>query len=135
MRPPRHMRSAAAERGGKLTRLAIFGPAASLMARHRLDAELPAAAVFANSRGEPITARQARRIVLDACSAAGFPHAARSTLLSASAASLSASGLRDHEVAIVLGIGDMRTLNRLLRPHQRLRAQRLALSPASLLDS
>ena len=47
-------------------------------------------------------------------------------LLSASAAYLSAAGLRDHEVAIALGIADMRTINRLLKPHQKLAVQRSA---------
>ena len=67
-----------------------------------------------------------RRIVLGACSAARFPNAARSALLSASAAYLLGAGFRDHEVAIVLGIADMRTINKLLGPHQRLAAQRRA---------
>ena len=82
--------------------------------------------LFTNSRGEALTERQVRRIVLTACSAAGFPHAARSTLLSASAAYLSVAGFRDHDVAMVLGITDMRSINRLLKPHQVLTAQRRA---------
>ncbi len=94
--------SVAAARGTKRTRLAIFGPAASLMIRHRLEAEAFDEYAFANSRGETLTDRQVRRIVLAACSAAGFPHAARSTLMSASAAYLSAAGLRDHDVAFAL---------------------------------
>ncbi len=118
--------SVAATRGGQRTRLAIFGPAAALMTRHRLKVEPSDEFVFANARGEPLTDRQARRIVRGACSASGFPHAARSTLRSASAAYLSDAGLRDHEVAVALAIADMRTLNRLLRPHQRLQAQRRA---------
>ena len=118
--------SVAVERAGSSVRLAIFGSAASLMIRHRLEAQASDEYVFHNARGEPLTERQARRIVLAACSASGFPHAARSTLLSAAAAYLSDAGLRDHEVAVALGIADMRTLNRLLRPHQRLQAQRSA---------
>lgn len=116
--------SAAVNRRGKRTRLAIFGPAASLLVRQRLEVSTGSEYVVANSRGEPLTERQARRIVLDACTATGFPHAARSTLLSAAAAFLSAAGFRDHELAIALGIADMRTISRLLRPHQRLAAQR-----------
>ena len=121
--------SVAVERAGSSVRLAIFSSAASLMVRHRLEAQASDEYVFHNSRGEPLTERQARRIVLAACSAAGFPHASRSTLLSAAAAYLSDAGLRDHEVAVALGIADMRTLNRLLRPHQRLQAQRRAHQP------
>ena len=121
--------SVAVERAGSSVRLAIFGSAASLMIRHRLEAQASDEYVFHNARGEPLTERQARRIVLAACSASGFPHAARSTLRSASAAYLSDAGLRDHEVAVALGIADMRTLNRLLRPHQRLQAQRRAPRP------
>ena len=116
--------SVAAERGAKRTRLAIFGPVASLMVRHRLKAQPPDEFVCANARDEPLTERQMRRISLAACSAAGFPLAERNTLLSASAAYLSTAGLRDHEVAMALGIADMRTINRLLKPHQRLAAQR-----------
>lgn len=116
--------SVAVNRRGKRMRLAIFGPAASLLIRQRLGVSTDSDYVVANSRGEPLTERQARRIVLDACTAAGFPHAARSTLLSASAAFLSAAGFRDHDLAIVLGISDMRTVNRLLRPHLALAAQR-----------
>ena len=123
--------SAAAARGTKRTRLAIFGPAASLMIRHRLEAEAFDEYAFANSRGETLTDRQVRRIVLAACSAAGFPHAARSTLMSASAAYLSAAWLRDHDVAFALGIADMRTINRLLKPHHKLAAQRQAHAPYS----
>ena len=118
--------SVAVERAGSSVRLTIFGSAASLMIRHRLAAQASDAPVFHNARGEPLTERQARRIVLDACSAAGFPHATRGTLLSAAAATLSAAGLRDHEVAITLEITDMRTINRLMKPHQVLAARRRA---------
>lgn len=116
--------SAAVIRCGRSTRLAIFGVAASLLIRQRLEVPAASEHVFSNSRGGPLTERQMRRIVLGACSCAGFPRAARNTLLSACAAFLSAAGLRDHDVAIVLGIEDMRTINRLLKPHQRLAAQR-----------
>ena len=118
--------SVAVERAGRRTRLAVFGVAASLLIRHRLEVSATSEYVFSNSRGEPLAARQARRIVLDACAAAGFPHAARSTLLSAAAEYLSVAGLRDHDLAVVLGVTDMRTINRLLKPHQRLAAQRSA---------
>lgn len=113
-------------RRGERTHLAIFGPAASLLIRRRLEAPAASEYVFSNSRGDPLTARQARRIVLNACTKAGFPHASRSTLVSAAAAYLTTEGFRDHELAIVLGVSDMRTVNRLLRPHQVLDAQRRA---------
>ena len=116
--------SVAVDRRGKRIQLAIFGPAASLLIRQRFEISAESEYVFANSRGEPLTERQARRIVLNACTTAGFPHAARSTLLSAAAAFLSGAGLRDHDLAIVLGITDMRTINRLLKPHLTLAAQR-----------
>ena len=121
--------SAPVERGAKRTRLAIFGSAASLMIRLRLEAEQSEEFVFSNSRVEALTERQMRRIVLGAYSAAGFPRAERNTLFSAAAAYLGAAGFRDHEVAITLGIADMRTINRLLRPHQRLQFQRKARRP------
>ena len=118
--------SVGVERGERRTRLAIFGPAAALMIRHRLKVQPSDEFVFANARDLPLTERQVRRIVLGACAASSFPNAARSALLSASAAYLSAAGLRDHEVAIALGIADMRTINRLLKPHQKPAVQRSA---------
>ncbi|MGE0135492.1 MAG: tyrosine-type recombinase/integrase [Dehalococcoidia bacterium] len=112
-------------RGRGEIEVSIYGRAASLIVRWRLESRHSEVYVLANSHGEPLAARQVRRIVLDACTAAGFPRADRSTLLSAAAADLSASGLTDHEVAAALGIVDMRTMNRLLKPHQALAAQRL----------
>jgi integrase len=116
--------SVTVSRGGTATPAVIFGVAASLMIRFRLEADPAARHVFTNSRGETLTARQVRRIVVAACSASGFPLADRSTLLSAAAAYLGMNGLTDHEIAMALAIRDMRTVNRLLKPHQRLRAQR-----------
>lgn len=121
--------SVAVVRAGKPTRILIFGPAASLLIRRRLKASASADHVFINSRAEPLTERQVRRIVLKACTVAGFVSAARSTLLSAAAAYLNVAGLRDHDLAIVLGITDMRTINRLLKPHQVLAAQRRVSPP------
>ena len=106
------------------TRLAIFGPASSLLIRLRLAAVGKAEYVLANARGEPLADRQVRRIVLGACTAAGFPFADRNTLLSAAAAYLSDHEFTDHQIAIALGVTDLRTIDRRLKRHRALRAQR-----------
>ena len=85
--------------------------------------------LFANPRGKAFTLRHLRRIVSDACTVAGFSNADRSTLSSAFAAHLREVGLTDHEIAITLGVGDLRTVDRLLKPHRALRSQR-QVSPA-----
>lgn len=110
-------------RQGVQVKLPIFGPAAALLARWRLLTTAQTY-VFSNPSGEPFTRRQVRRIVQSACQSAGFGNADSATLTSAAAAYLSSFGVRDHEIAMALGIRDMRTVNRLLRPHQRLQAQR-----------
>lgn len=119
------------ERNGKRSRAVIFGSAASLMVRMRLEARPTDDYVFTNGRSGPISDRQVRRIVLAACASAGFPLATRTTLMSATAAYLSAEGFTDHQVAVALSIADMGTINRLLKPHQRLKAQRAASVPRS----
>jgi len=58
-------------REGKRGRAVIFGPAASLMVRLRLRAKSTDKYVFSNARGETLTERQVRRIVLAACAVAG----------------------------------------------------------------
>lgn len=74
--------SAPVERGGHRTRLSIFGGAIPLLARLRFESASAADAVFAGPSGEPLTGRQARRIVRDASTLAGFPLGSRADLLS-----------------------------------------------------
>lgn len=111
-------------RGSSRTRLPIFGTAVSLLARLRLVVPADSTAVFAGPRGEPITERQARRIVQGACARAGFPLASRADLLSAVTAHLSGEGLTEHQIAIALGVAAVGTIDRRLERHRALDAQR-----------
>ncbi|MDA1003258.1 MAG: hypothetical protein O3B31_07900 [Chloroflexi bacterium] len=116
--------SAPVERGGHRTRLSIFGAAIPLLARLRFDSSPTADAVFAGPRGEPLTERQVRRIVRDACASVGFPLASRSDLLSAVTAYLSDQGFTEHQIAIALGVATVGTIDRRLERHRALDAQR-----------
>ena len=116
--------SAPVERGGHRTRLPIFGAAVPLLARLRIGSSPDAEAVFGGPRGRPLTERQARRIVLDACKAAGFPLANRTDLLAAVTAYLSEEGFTEHQIAIALGVATVGTIDRRLERHRALDAQR-----------
>lgn len=119
--------TASVSRGGRPSRLVIVGLGASALVRLRLagDRADPNDHVFANSRGQTLSASEIQRIIRSACAAGGFPLADRNRLLSAFAVYLSETGgLTEHEVAITLGVVDIRTIDRLLTPHRRLKAQR-----------
>lgn len=74
--------------------------------------------------GRALGYRTVRSIVSEACSRAGYPGTEAADLRSAFAASLKAKGLSDHEVAEVLGLARVRSVDRLLRRHRELQAQR-----------
>ena len=119
--------SASVERGGRRTRLSIFGPGATALIRLKAtfsDDPHMSVWVFPGPRNGPLTTRQIRKIVLAACAAVGFPRADRTTLISALAAHLHTLGLTDHEIAIAIGKQDLRTVDRLLAPHVALAGQR-----------
>jgi integrase len=73
---------------------------------------------------ERLTPRSIRQIVQRSCRRAGFPLATATDLRAAFAYWLGAQGLSDHEVAAVLGIKQVRSLDRLLARHRALDAQR-----------
>ena len=118
--------SAVVERHGERTRLPIFGPAGSLLAQLRLQASPEPGTVFANARGESLTAVQLRRIVVSATSAAGFHNATRSELHAATSALLHQAGFTEHEISIALGTRTVATIDRRLARHLALEAQRAA---------
>jgi integrase len=68
--------------------------------------------------------RAARDIVRNACRRAGLPSLESSELRAACAHWLRSQGLSDHEVAAVLGVVKVRTVDRLLHRHAALDAQR-----------
>jgi integrase len=71
-----------------------------------------------------LTVRAARTIVQQACTRAGYPTVGSAELRAAFAYWLRLRGLSDHEVAVVLGLGQVKTLDRLLARHVALDAQR-----------
>ena len=127
--------SAPAERGGHRTRLSIFGAAIPLLARLRFDSPPTAEVVFTGPHGHPLTERQARRIVQDASTLAGFPLASRADLLAAVTVYLSDQGFTEHQIAIALGVATVGTIDRRLERHKALQAQRAVSSSLGLLEN
>ena len=76
------------------------------------------------SRDAPLTPRAVRLIVQRACARAGFQTASAADLRAAFAYSLRVRGLSDHETAAILGLRQVKTLDRLLMRHAALDAQR-----------
>lgn len=87
-------------------------------------------------RGEsaerPLTTRAVRTIVQGACARAGYPLASAADLRAAFAYWLRLRGLSDHEAAAVLGLHQVRTLDRLLARHAALDAQRMVREACAL---
>ena len=74
--------------------------------------------------GRPLSYRAARDVLQDACRRAGLPPVESTSLRAACAHWLRSQGLSDHEVAAVLGLARVRSVDRLLRHHAALDAQR-----------
>jgi integrase len=74
--------------------------------------------------GRPLSYRAARDVLQDAFRRAGLPMVESVALRAACAHWLRGQGLSDHEVAIVLGLAKVRSVDRLLRHHAALDAQR-----------
>ena len=86
----------------------------------------PSGHVFRTSRApnRPLGYRAARNVLVDACRRAGLPPAESSELRAGCAHWLRAQGLSEHEVASVLGLARVRSVDRLLVRHAALDAQR-----------
>jgi integrase len=82
--------------------------------------------VFQPHRREdrPLSYRAAREVLRAACSSAGLPAVDAVLLRAAFAAWLKSRGLSDHEVALMLGLRRVRSVDRLLLRHAQLSAQR-----------
>lgn len=121
--------TAAVVRGGRPLQLPVPGPAAG---------ELEALAGVAGDGGDPLAGpvfrarasgrslgyRAARDVLRAACRRSGIPPIETADLRAAFAHWLLAQGLSDHEVAAVLGVARVRSVDRLLRRHRALDAQR-----------
>jgi integrase len=82
--------------------------------------------VFRAHRREerPLSYRATREVLRAACIDAGLPAVDASQLRAAFASWLKLQGLSDHEVALVLGLRIVRSVDRLLLRHTQLNAQR-----------
>jgi hypothetical protein len=76
------------------------------------------------AQDRPLSYRAALEVLQGACRRAGLPAVESSTLRAACAHWLRSQGLSDHEVAAVLGLARVRSVDRLLRHHVALDAQR-----------
>lgn len=121
--------TARVRRNGASRRLLVLGPAAkaltALEERIALSEERTGA-VFRvwGAAGRALGYRSVRAILCGACRCAGLPPAEHVELRAAFAWWLKAHGLSDHEAASVLGLERVRSLDRLLRRHRELHAQR-----------
>jgi len=121
--------TAAVVRGGRPLQLPIPGPAAGelrALAGVAGDGVDPLAGpVFvARASGRSLGYRAARDVLRAACRRSGIPPVETADLRAAFAHWLLAQGLSDHEVAAVLGVARVRSVDRLLRRHRALDAQR-----------
>lgn len=122
--------TAAVERNGRRLSLLLPGPASDAVeALARATGgtiEALTGPVFC-ARGEPerpLSYRAARDVIQDTCRRAGLPTVEASSLRAACAHWLRNQGLSDHEVAAVLGLARVRSVDRLLQHHAALDAQR-----------
>jgi integrase len=77
-----------------------------------------------NGDGRPLRYGAARNVLREACQQAGLPVVEAIDLRAAFAHGLRMRGLSDHEVTAVLGLTQVRSLDRLPRRHMALDAQR-----------
>jgi len=118
------------ERGGSERRLPVLGPAREAVQILAWTTGGPIGSlsgqVFRTGRASTraMSYRTARDVVTAACRKAGLPTMQACELRSACAYWLHVQGLSAHEVAAVLGVARVRTVDRLLERHLALDAQR-----------
>ena len=113
-------------KGRRGLRFLIVGPGAHALTNWRLES-IPTQheAVFGAQRnGEPLSERGFRKRVAAALKDAGYPSTRHAQIQSAFAAWLCESGLTDHEIKVVMGRREVRSVDRLLFAHRALAAQR-----------
>lgn len=117
-------------RDGRRLTLPLPGPIAEALETLKEASALggmPAVGPVFRARGRPdrsLSYRGARKVLVEACRRAGLPPVASAELRAGCAYWLRSQGLSDHEVMMVLGLARVRTVDRLLRRHQALDAQR-----------
>jgi len=123
--------TATVHRGGRRISLLIAKPAAAEVAAlaasvgARIE-ELSGPVLRARgAAGRALSYRAARDVLHDVCRQAGLPIVDAASLRAACAHWLRSQGLSDHEVATVLGLTKVRSVDRLLRHHAALDAQRI----------
>ena len=118
-------------RGGRHFRLLLSGPAAdaveALACAIGGTVESLCRPVFCvrGSPGRRLSYQAARDVLQDACRRAGLPPVESTALRAACAHWLRSQGLSDHEIAAVLGLAWVRSVDRLLQHHAALDAQRV----------
>lgn len=123
--------TATVERSGRLVRLLLPGPASDaigvLVEASDSAFEFLSGPVFCarGTVGRAISYRAARDILQAACKRAGLPSMESVALRAACAHWLRWLGLSDHEVAAILGLARVRSVDRLLQHHAALDAQRV----------
>ncbi len=123
--------TAAVERNGRHIRLMLPGPASDAVealagaAGGTVESLSGPVLRARGAPGRPLSYRAARDVLHDACRRAGFPAVDSASLRAACAHWLRSQGLSDHEVAAVLGLARVRSVDRLLRRHAALDAQRV----------
>lgn len=122
--------TATVQRGERSMRLLLPGPIGAAMEALRTEHERTGVAasgpVFrASGRSDrPLSYRGARKVLVTACSRAGLPAVGSAELRAGCAHWLRSQGLSEHEVAVVLGLARVRSVDRLLSRHSALDAQR-----------
>jgi integrase len=118
------------ERGGRLIRMLLPGPASdaigALAEATNGPIESLSGPVFCarGASGRVLSYRAARDVLQGACKRAGLPSVESTALRAACAYWLRGLGLSDHEVAAILGLARVRSIDRLLLHHTALDAQR-----------
>jgi integrase len=123
-------RTATVERNERLVRLMLPGPASDAIGALAVASggtiETLSGPVFCAraAPGRPLSYRAGRDVLRDACRRAGLPSIDSTSLRAACAHWLRRQGMSDHEVADVLGLVRVRSVDRLLQRHAALDAQR-----------
>ena len=113
-------------KGRRGLRFLIVGPGAHALTNWRLES-IPTQheAIFGAQRNaEPLSERGFRKRGAAALMDAGYPSTRHAQIQSAFAAWLCESGLTDHEIKVVMGRREVRSVDRLLFAHRALAAQR-----------
>ena len=122
--------TAAVERNGRRVRLPLPGPAAEAVEAlaDAMGGRIGSlSGPLVRARGSPVRAlgyQAARAVLQSACRRAGLPPIESAQLRAAGAHWLRSQGLSDHEVAAVLGLARVRSVDRMLQRHAALDAQR-----------